>query len=113
MNKLKTGDTVVVIAGKDKFSKDKKGNKVQTTGKILKINKKDDTVIVEGVNKVKKHTKPQGNEKGGIFEKEAPLHISNVMLLDPKTKKPTRVGIKVLEDGKKVRYAKKSGEVLG
>lgn len=111
MNKIKVGDTVVVMVGKDKFTKGKKGELTKTTGKVLKINHKDQTVIVEGVNKVKKHSKPQGNEKGGIFEKEAPIHISNVMVYDPKLKVPTRVGIKE-ENGKKVRYAKKSGVVL-
>jgi large subunit ribosomal protein L24 len=111
---IKTGDTVVVIAGKDKFTKDKKGNLVPTTGKVLKVYPKTNKVVVEGVNKVKKHQKPtQQNQQGGIIEKEAPIDASNVMLLDPKTNKPTRVGIKVVEtkDGKteKIRVAKKSG----
>lgn len=107
---IKTGDTVVVITGKDKFTIDKKGNKIPTTGKVLKVYPKTDRVVVEGVNKVKKHQKPtQANENGSITEKEAPIHASNVMLLDPKTNKPTRVGIKIAEDGKKVRVAKKSG----
>lgn len=109
---IKAGDTVVVIAGKDKFKTDKKGNKVKTTGKVLKAFPNEDRVLVEGVNKIKKHIKPsQQNEKGGIVEQEAPIHASNVMILDPKTNKPTRVGYKV-ENGKKVRYAKKSGQVL-
>ena len=107
---IKTGDTVVVIAGKDKFTKDKKGNLVPTTGKVLKVYPKTNKVLVEGVNKVKKHQKPtQTNQQGGIIEKEAPIDASNVMLLDPKTNKPTRVGIKIDDKGNKIRVAKKSG----
>jgi large subunit ribosomal protein L24 len=107
---IKTGDTVVVIAGKDKYTKDKKGNLVPTTGKVLKVYPKTNKVLVEGVNKVKKHQKPtQQNQQGGIIEKEAPIDASNVMLLDPKTNKPTRVGIKVDEKGNKIRVSKKSG----
>lgn len=107
---IKTGDTVVVIAGKDKFTKDKKGNIVQTTGKVLKVYPSTNKVVVEGVNIVKKHEKPtQANQKGGIVEVEAPIDASNVMLLDPKTNKPTRVGIKIDENGNKIRVSKKSG----
>lgn len=107
---IKTGDTVVVIAGKDKYTKDKKGNLVPTTGKVLKVYPKTNKVLVEGVNKVKKHQKPtQTNQQGGIIEKEAPIDASNVMLLDPKTNKPTRVGIKIDDKGNKIRVAKKSG----
>ena len=111
---IKAGDTVMVITGKDKdmFSKDKKGNVTRKTGKVLKVFPKTDRVVVEGVNIVKKHTRPtQGNEKGSIVEKEAPIHVSNVAILDPKTGQPTRVGYKEV-NGKKVRYAKKSGEIL-
>ncbi len=108
--KIKTGDTVVVIAGKDRFTKDKKGNKVRTTGKVLKVYPATNRVIVEGVNMVKKHQKPtQTNQNGGIVEVEAPIDASNVMLLDPKTNKPTRVGAKIDENGKKIRVSKKSG----
>ena len=108
---IKTGDTVVVIAGKDKFTKDKKGNIVPTTGKVLKVYPATNKVIVEGVNMVKKHQKPtQANQNGGIVEVEAPIDASNVMLLNPKTNKPVRVGIKVVEDKnvktKKIRDAK-------
>ena len=107
---IKSGDTVVVIAGKDKFTKDKKGNIVPTTGKVLKVFPATNKVIVEGVNMIKKHQKPtQTNQQGGIIEVEAPIDASNVMLLDPKTNKPTRVGIKVDENGNKIRVAKKSG----
>ena len=98
--KIKKGDTVQVIAGKDK-GKD---------GKVIAVNVKDSTVIVEGINMVTKHTKPSAaNQNGGIVSKEAPLHISNVMLLvDGKT---TRVGFRT-EDGKKVRFAKASGKTI-
>jgi large subunit ribosomal protein L24 len=100
---VKTGDKVVVIAGKDKTK----------TGRILKVFPKEGRVLVEGVNIVKRHTKPNmANQDGGIIEKEAPIHVSNVAIADPKTGEATRVGMKVLEDGKKVRYAKKSGETL-
>ena len=100
---IKAGDTVVVIAGKNKFTKDKKGNLVPTTGKVLKVYPKTNRVLVEGVNIVKKHQKPtQANQAGGIVEMEAPIDASNVMLLDPKTNKPTRVGIKVDEKGNKI-----------
>ena len=100
---VKTGDTVKVIAGKDKGK----------TGRILKAFPKQQRVLVEGINMVKKHTKPsQANPQGGIIEQEAPIHVSNVMPLDPKTGEPTRVGYKVLPNGKKVRIAKKSGEPL-
>ncbi|CCV65267.1 MAG: 50S ribosomal protein L24 [Paracholeplasma sp.] len=109
---IKSGDTVVVIAGKDKFTVDKKGKKVQTTGKVIKAFPNEQKVLVEGVNKVKKHQRPtQQNEKGSIVEQEAPIHVSNVMILDPKKGVPTRVGYKMV-DGKKVRYAKKSGDSL-
>jgi len=100
--KIKTGDEVIVIAGKDKGEK----------GRILKIYKSKDRVLVEGVNIIKKHIKPSTeNPQGGIEEKEAPIHISNVALADPKTGKPTRVGYEI-KDGKKVRVSKKSKEVI-
>lgn len=112
MNKIKAGDTVVITTGSDKFTKTKKGELKPTTGKVLKVYPKENKVVVEGVNIIKKHQKPtQANDKGGIIEKEAPIHISNVMLIDPKTNKPTRVGFKVV-DGKKVRFAKKDGTIL-
>lgn len=100
--KLKKGDNVIVIAGKDKGKK----------GAIIKVIPDRLRVIVGGVNKVKRHTKPSQAGAGGIVEKEASLHISNVMLADPKSGKGTRVGYKTLADGKKVRVAKKSGEVI-
>lgn len=99
---VKTGDKVKVIAGKDKGKE----------GVITKAFPKKDRVIVEGVNVVKKHTKPSNaNPSGGIVEKEAPIHVSNVMLIDPSTNQPTRVGYKIV-DGKKVRVSKKSGETI-
>ncbi|WP_031406207.1 50S ribosomal protein L24 [Geobacillus vulcani] len=99
---VKKGDKVQVISGKDKGKQ----------GVILAAFPKKKRVIVEGVNIVKKHAKPsQANPQGGIIEKEAPIHVSKVMPLDPKTGEPTRIGYKIV-DGKKVRYAKKSGEIL-
>lgn len=109
---IKTGDTVAVIAGRDQFVTDKKGKKTRKTGRVLKVYPKTERVLVEGVNIMKKHQRPtQANDKGGIIEKEAPIHVSNIAILDPKTNKPTRVGYREV-DGKKVRYAKKSGESL-
>ncbi len=100
--KIKSGDTVKVIAG------DHKG----AEGKVLKVDREKNKAIVEGVNLVSKHTKPSAkNPQGGIVKKEAPIHISNVALIDPKSKKATRVGIKV-EGDKKVRFSKKSNQVL-
>jgi large subunit ribosomal protein L24 len=99
---VKKGDKVQVISGKDKGKQ----------GVILNALPKNNRVIVEGVNIVKKHAKPsQANPQGGILDQEAAIHVSNVMPLDPKTNEPTRVGYKI-EDGKKVRVAKKSGEAL-
>lgn len=98
---VKKGDTVQVMSGKDKGKQ----------GVILKAMPSKNRVVVEGVNVMKKHAKPsQANPQGGILEIEAPIHVSNVMPIDPKSGKPTRVGFKVV-DGKKVRVAK-SGEVL-
>lgn len=99
---IKTGDKVVVISGKDKGKE----------GVVLAAQPSTNKVTVEGVNVVKKHVRPsQMNPDGGIVEFEAPIHASNVMIVDPKSGKPTRVGFKFV-DGKKVRFAKKSGEVL-
>lgn len=110
--KIKTGDLVAVIAGQEQFEIDKNGNKVRKTGKVLKVLHKTNRVVVEGVNIVKKHQRPnQQSQKGQIVEQPAPIHISNVLLVDPKTKQPTRIGYKE-HNGKKVRVAKKSGEIL-
>lgn len=101
--KLKRGDKVIVIAGKDKGK----------TGDILKVLPLLDKVVVSGVNAVKKHTKPSKTSEGGIVSKNMPLHISNVALLDAKTNKASRVGYKILENGEKKRVAKRSGEIVG
>lgn len=100
---VKTGDTVVVISGKDKGKQ----------GKIISAMPKDNKVVVEGINIVKRHVKPnQANPKGGIISKEAPLHVSKVMILDPETKKPTRIKKVQQENGKYVRASVKSGAIL-
>ena len=99
--RLKTGDKVIVIAGSNKGKE----------GTIKKVLRESDRVIVEGVNIVHKHQKANSRESGGILDIEAPIHASNVMLLDPKTKKPTRVGITIDEkNNKKIRVSKKSNE---
>ncbi len=99
---IKKGDTVIVTTGKDKNKE----------GKVIKTFRNNDKVLIDGVNIVKKHLKPsQVNPDGGIIEKEAPIHVSNVMIKDPKTGKPSKIGKKIV-DGKKVRYAKASGEIL-
>ncbi len=98
--KIKKGDQVIVITGKNKGAK----------GEVLKVLTAEDRVLVQGVNMVKRHVKPSQLKTGGIENKESSIHISNVALVDPKTGGPTRVGYKVLKDGKKVRVARKSGE---
>ncbi len=113
---IKKGDMVIVMRGKEApYFAD--GKKVYTRGRVIKAMPKENRVLVEGVNMVKKHSRPtQANPQGGIIEQEAPIHVSNVMIEDPKTKEPTRVGYKFVEgkngETKKVRYAKKSGEIL-
>jgi large subunit ribosomal protein L24 len=97
---VKKGDTVMVVTGKDKAK----------TGKILKVLPKKDGVLVEGINTVKRHVRARGNEPGGIVEKEAPIHISNVMVYCAKCRKPVRTRINMLEDGKKARVCTKCGE---
>ncbi len=100
--KIKSGDTVRVIAG------DHKGSE----GKVLKVDREKNKAIVEGVNMVSKHTKPSAKSpQGGIVKKEAPIQISNISLIDPKTKETTRTGVRV-EGDKKVRFSKKSNQVL-
>jgi large subunit ribosomal protein L24 len=100
--KIKKGDKVVVISGRDKGRH----------GEVLKAFPKDERVIVQGVNMVKRHQRQSQTAQGGIIEKEAPIHVSNLAHEDPKDNQPTRVGFKVLEDGRKVRYAKRSGEII-
>ena len=100
---IKKGDTVLVIAGANKGQQ----------GKVLKVEVSKQRAIVEGVNLCKKATKPNAqNPQGGIVEKEAPIHVSNLQVLDPKSGKPTKVGRKANAEGKLVRYAKKSGEEI-
>ncbi|WP_193173499.1 50S ribosomal protein L24 [Nisaea nitritireducens] len=100
--KVKKGDKVVVTTGRDKGK----------TGEILRVITDENRVLVQGVNMVKRHTRATQTSAGGIIEKEAPVHVSNVAHIDPKSNEPTRVGIRTLEDGRKVRFAKRSGEVL-
>ena len=99
--KIKKGDTVQIVTG----------NETGKTGRVIKVFHAKDKIIVEGINNVKKHARPtQENPQGGILEKEAAIHVSNVMLISGG--KPTRVGYKILEDGRKVKYAKTTGEVI-
>ena len=100
--RIKKGDMVTVISGKDKGK----------AGSVLKMLRKDNRLLVQGVNLVKRHQKQTFNQEGGIIQKEASIHISNVAHIDPASKKPTRVGIKFLKDGSKVRVAKRSGETI-
>ena len=101
--RIKKGDRVVVLSGRDKGK----------TGEVLRMYPSDDRATVQGVNMIKRHTQPsQATGAGGIIEKEATIHVSNLAHLDPSDNKPTRTGIKTLEDGRRVRYAKRSGEVL-
>lgn len=100
---IKKGDTVYVLAGEDKGRK----------GRVLSVDADKNRAIVEGINIVSKSTKPSAKHpQGGIIKMEAPINISNLALLDPKSGKPTRVGIRIGENGEKVRYAKKSGEEI-
>ena len=100
--KLKKGDHVVVLAGKDKGK----------NGEVLKVIPKDNKAIVQGVNTIRRHQRQTPTQDGGIITREAPVHISNLAIEDPKDGKPTRVGYKTLKDGRKVRFARRSGEVI-
>jgi large subunit ribosomal protein L24 len=100
--KIKKGDDVIVLAGKEKGKK----------GTVLRVIPKENRVVVQGLNMVKRHQKPGRGGPGGMVEKEGTIHVSNVALTDPKTGKATRVGYKFLEDGSKVRVARSSGEVI-
>ena len=100
--KVRKGDRVKVIAGRSKGK----------IGDVLRVIAADQRVVVSGVNVVKRHTKPSRTESGGIIEREAAIHVSNVAVLDPKTDKPTKIGFKFLEDGRKVRFARGSGETI-
>lgn len=100
--KFKKGDTVVVMTGRDKGKK----------GEIMRVVPAESRIYVQGVNVVKRHTRATQTSPGGIIEKEAGIHMSNVSHVDPKTDEPTRVGFKTIEDNRKVRYAKRSGEII-
>ena len=100
--KIKKGDNVVVITGRDKGK----------TGEVLRVFPAEARVIVQGVHLAKRHTRPRMGEPGGIVEKELTIHISNIALIDPQSRKPTRVGFRRLGDGRKVRFARRSGEVI-
>jgi large subunit ribosomal protein L24 len=99
--KIRKGDSVIVITGRDKGK----------TGEVLRVFPADNRALVQGVNTVKRHTKPRPGQTGGIVEKENPIHASNIALVDPKDKKATRVGYKTI-DGRKVRFALRSGEII-
>ena len=100
--RLKKGDEVIVLTGRDRGK----------TGEVTKIVLKKNQVIVQGVSVAKRHTAPSASNPGGIIDKEMPIAISNVALIDPKDRKPTKIGYRFLEDGHKVRFAKRSGEVI-
>ncbi len=97
--KIKKGDKVVVLCGRDKGR----------TGEVIEVRPDESRALVRGVNMVKRHQRQSATQEGGIISKEAPVHLSNLAVADPKTNKPTRVGFKVLADGKKIRIAKRSG----
>jgi large subunit ribosomal protein L24 len=100
--KIKKGDKVVVLTGRD----------TGRSGEVVQVMPKDEKALVRGINMVKRHQKQSVNQEGGIISKEAPIHLSNLALADPKDGKPTRVGFRVLEDGRKVRFAKRSGDLI-
>lgn len=100
--KVKKGDKVVVLTGRDKGKR----------GEILSVNPSENRAVVQGINMVRRHQKQSPQQDGGIIAKEAPIHISNIAVEDPKDGEPTRVGFKFLEDGRKVRFARRSGELI-
>jgi large subunit ribosomal protein L24 len=100
--KIKKGDKVVVLSGRDKGR----------NGEVVRVIPREDRALVRGINVVKKHQKQSMKEEGGIIRKELPIHLSNIALADPKDGKPTRVGFKILDDGRKVRFAKRSGDLI-
>ena len=100
--KIKKGDRVVVLAGRDKGK----------TGEVVQVMPREDRALVRGVNLVKRHQRQTAAQEGGIISKEAPIHLSNLAYADPKDGKPTRVGFKILDDGRKVRFAKRSGDLI-
>ncbi|MEQ1938950.1 50S ribosomal protein L24 [Mesorhizobium sp. CN5-321] len=102
MQKIRKGDKVVVLSGKDKGR----------SGEVLSVQPKEDTALVRGINMIVRHQRQSQTQEGGLIRKEAPIHLSNIALADPKDGKPTRVGFKFEKDGKKVRFAKRSGETI-
>ena len=102
MQRIRKGDTVIVTTGKDKGR----------TGEVLRVTPSDNRVLVQGINVVKRHAKPAMGDPGGIQEREAPIHVSNVAHFDRDSNSATRVGFRVLEDGRKVRFAKSTGEQI-
>ena len=100
--KIKKGDSVVVMAGRDKGR----------SGEVLQVMPKDERAVVRGINMVKRHTRQSAQQEAGIISKESTIHLSNLAYADPKDGKPTRVGFKILEDGRKVRFAKRSGDLI-
>jgi large subunit ribosomal protein L24 len=100
--KIKKGDSVVVITGRDKGK----------TGEVLRVLPANSRVVVQGINVAKRHTRPRMGDPGGIIERELTIHVSNVAHIDPRSSKPTRIGYKRLDDGRKVRFARRSGEVI-
>jgi large subunit ribosomal protein L24 len=100
--KIKKGDRVVVITGRDRGRQ----------GEVLRVLRQEDRLVVQGVNMVKRHQRPSAGHPGGIVDKEASIHISNVAHIDPDSGKPTRVGYRMLDDGRKVRFARRSGEII-
>jgi large subunit ribosomal protein L24 len=100
--KIKKGDKVVILTGRDKGK----------TGEVVQVMPKEERALVRGVNMVKRHQRQTAGQEGGIISKEAPIHLSNLAYADPKDGKATRVGFKVLEDGRKVRFAKRSGDLI-
>lgn len=100
--KIKKGDHVIVLNGRDKGKH----------GEVIEVRPKENRALVRGVNVVRRHQRQSANEEGGIVSKESPIDLSNLALEDPKDGKPTRIGFKILEDGRKVRFAKRSGEVI-
>ncbi len=102
MQKIRKGDEIVVLTGKDKGRK----------GNVLRVIPKEGRAIVQGINMVKRHTRQTPNQEAGIISKEAAIQLSNIAIADPKDGKPTRVGIKTTDDGLKVRFAKRSGDVI-
>ncbi|WP_372425877.1 50S ribosomal protein L24 [Salinarimonas chemoclinalis] len=100
--KIKKGDQVIVLTGRDKGK----------SGEVVRVMPKETRALVRGINLVKRHQRQTASQEGGIVTKEAPLHLSNIAVKDPKDGKPTRVGFKFLDDGRKVRFAKRSGDLI-